>query len=104
MGKEYIFDLNNKKNWEVQQQVVSTAIQIFMRNSKTSLVVKIDEFKTSKSYKQLRGFYECINQLLPQYNARQLEQGKKEFFADEFKFIGHYFASFIKKLRIKEAK
>ena len=104
MGKEYIFDLKYKDNWEVQQKIVSTAIQIFMRNSKTSLVVKIDEFKTSKSYKQLRGFYECINQLLPQYNARQLEQGKKEFFADEFKFILKYVAGWYKEIENKRGE
>ena len=104
MGKEYIFDLNNKENWNGQKIAVAGALQILIDNTKTSLIVKIDEFKASKSYKQLRGFYECINQLLPQYNARQLEQGKKEFFADEFKFILKYVAGWYKEIENKRGK
>ena len=54
-----------------------------------------------KTYPQLKAFYEAINQLLPQYNARQLEEGKKEFLEDEFKFILKYVGGWVKEIENK---
>ena len=47
----------------------------------------LGKIKKDKSWEQLKGFYECITQLMPQYNNQQLDQGKMEFLKDEFKSI-----------------
>jgi hypothetical protein len=54
-----------------------------------------------KTYPQLKAFYEAISQLLPQYNAKQLEEGKKEFLEDEFKFILKYVGGWVKEIENK---
>ena len=57
-----------------------------------------------KTYPQLKAFYEAVNQLLPQYNNRQLEQGKKDFFEDEFKFILKYVGGWYKEIENKKGE
>lgn len=66
--------------------------------------IVIREPVREKSWKQLKAFYECINQLLPQYNARQVEQGEKEFFEDEFKFILKYVGGYYKTIKNKKGE
>jgi len=104
MSKEFVFNINNKQNWTGQKRAVGTALQIMMDNTKTSLLVKVGEYKEKKRHKQLRAFYECITQLLPQYNAQQLEQGKKEFFEDEFKFILKYVGGWFKTIENRKGE
>lgn len=54
--------------------------------------VTVDFKKKKKTNKQLRGFYELLNQILPQYNERECEcpedQADKEDFKDFLKGIG----------------
>jgi hypothetical protein len=57
--------------------------------------------KGEKTYPQLKAFYEAINQLLPQYNAKQEELGEMIFNEDEFKFILKYAGGWYKEIKNK---
>lgn len=57
--------------------------------------------KGEKTYPQLKAFYEAINQLLPQYNAKQEELGEMIFNEDEFKFILKYVGGWVKEIENK---
>ena len=80
------FSLKDTSNFGNYQAQVSHRLVDHLQLGKDFSV----EFKVespSKSWFQLRGFYEAINQLLPQYNQRQEEQGEIKFHEHEFKFI-----------------
>ena len=103
--KTLIEKLRWSKNIDLDRQLMALNgnIRNYFRQEKCpDFYLKLS--KGEKTYPQLKAFYEAVNQLLPQYNERQLEQGKKEFFEDEFKFILKYVGGWTKEIENKRGE
>ena len=95
------FDTNNKGMFGGLQSQVSNQI-VKQLDSGKSFYVEIGELKKDKTYQQLKGFYEALNQLMPQYNQERKDEGEIEFTQEEFKFILKYIGGWYKEIKNKK--
>lgn len=100
--KTQIEKLRWSKNIDLDRQLMALNgyIRNYFRQDKCpDFYLKLH--KGEKTYPQLKAFYEAINQLLPQYNAKQEELGEMIFNEDEFKFILKYAGGWYKEIKNK---
>ena len=95
---EKSFRFCKSENVEKEFTQLKTYIK-FLNEKKEEFILKVITGK--KTYPQLKAFYEAINQLLPQYNAKQEELGEMIFNEDEFKFILKYAGGWYKEIKNK---
>lgn len=102
--KTQIEKLRWSKNIDLDRQLMALNgyIRNYFRQDKCpDFYLKLH--KGEKTYPQLKAFYEAINQLLPQYNAKQEELGEMIFNEDEFKFILKYAGGWYKEIKNKNS-
>ena len=100
--KTLIEKLRWSKNIDLDRQLMALNgnIRNYFRQEKCpDFYLKLH--KGEKTYPQLKAFYEAVNQLLPQYNAKQEELGEMIFNEDEFKFILKYAGGWYKEIKNK---
>ena len=97
---EKSFRFCKSENVEKEFTQLKTYIK-FLNEKKEEFILKVITGK--KTYPQLKAFYEAVNQLLPQYNAKQEELGEMIFNEDEFKFILKYAGGWYKEIKNKNS-
>lgn len=95
---EKSFRFCKSENVEKEFTQLKTYIKL-LNKKKEEFILKVITGK--KTYPQLKAFYEAVNQLLPQYNAKQEELGEMIFNEDEFKFILKYAGGWYKEIKNK---
>lgn len=100
MSKIYFYANTNTS----QQQKENSNLMLQYLGTGKDFYCEFGFIKKNKSYHQLRAFYEALNQLLPQYNKSQQDQGETEFHKDEFKFILKYVGGWYKEIKNKKGE